>query len=38
MKEFDTEKWLSKFDFDQKKGNGNELGCTKIADKEQIQG
>ena len=38
MKEFDTEKWFCKFEFDQKKGNKNELGCTKIADIEQIQG
>ena len=37
MKEFDTEKWFSKFNFDQKKGGENELGCTKIADQEQMQ-
>ena len=36
MKEFDTEKWFSKFNFDQKKGGKNELCCTKIAYKEQI--
>ena len=38
MKEFGTEKWFSEFNFDQKKGDKNELGCTKIADKERIQG
>ena len=38
MKEFDTEKWFSKFDFDQKESGKNELCCNKIADKEQIQG
>ena len=38
MKEFDTETWFNKFDFDQKKGGKNELGYTKIADEEQIQG
>ena len=37
MKEFDTTEWFNKFDFDQKKGGENELGSTKIADKEQIQ-
>ena len=34
MKEFDTDKWFSNFDFDQKNGDKNKLGCTKIADKE----
>ena len=37
MKEFDTEKWFSKFKFDQKKGGKIELGCTKLANREQIQ-
>ena len=38
MEEFDTEKQFSKFDFDQKQGGENELGCTKISNKGQIQG
>ena len=36
MKEFDTENWFNKFNFDSKKGGENELGYTKIADKERI--
>ena len=36
MKKFDLEKWFNKFNFDKKKGGKNKLGCTKIAEKEQI--
>ena len=38
MDEFGTEKQLTKFDFDYKKGVKNELGCTKISNKGQTQG
>ena len=38
MKGFDTDKWFSKFVFDQKKGGKNELCSTKIAaDAEQMK-
>ena len=37
MKEFDKEKWFSKFHLHYKKGNKNKLYCTKLSNREQIQ-